>query len=400
MNIHPNYYQLSVEESLKSLGSQHEGILTKEIEQRTKFYGKNKLEDVNKESMLLKFLSQYKDLMAIILMVAGMFSIYLESYRDAAIMFGIVFLNSLISFFQEYRAERIMDSLKSMVKAKAKVIRNKVAMEIASEELVPGDIVIIEEGDAVPADLRVIEENSLATNDFSLTGESNPTRKFLHAIQGQASLGDRNNMVFMGTTVAIGNGKGVVVGIGMQTEIGRIANLSQQAENDLSPLQKELNNLAKKITKITIVVGSILFIIGLLLHFEIRESFLFALGIAASCVPEGLPAQISVALSLASGRLAEKKAVIKKLSAVETLGSTHIICTDKTGTLTTNEMTVQKCFVGSKEYDVTGIGYEPKGEIKSGGKNVSKKELESLKLFFENGVYASNAINKAQAYFI
>ncbi|MFH1012158.1 MAG: HAD-IC family P-type ATPase, partial [Candidatus Peregrinibacteria bacterium] len=356
MDSQTAYYQLTAEQTLKNLGTQREGLSDSEVAERLELYGKNKLQEIGKQPLIFKLLSQFKDLMAVILIVAGSFSLYLHSYRDAIIMYAIVLANSLISFFQEYKAEKVMDSLKSMTKASAKVIRDGKTMEVDSELIVPGDIVVLEEGDAPPADIRIIGENTLATNDFSLTGESNPTRKFLHPIPGKVALGDRNNQMFMGTTVAMGNGTGVVIATGMQTEIGRIAHLSQTTVTELSPLQKELNHLAKRITYITVVVAAILFGVGLFLHFSIRESFLFAIGIAACMVPEGLPAEASVALSLAAGRLAQKKAVIKKLSAVETLGSTHIICTDKTGTLTTNEMTVQKLMIGDKVFDVDGIG--------------------------------------------
>ena len=388
-----NFYQNSIDQSLDILKTKKEGLSPAEVQQRVKFYGKNKLVAVNKEPLIFKILYQFKGMMALILIAAGVFSLIMGSYRDAIIMFSIVTLNAFIGFFQEYRAEKVMDSLKSLVIAKAKVIRNGKEIEVPSEELVPGDIVVLEEGDSVPADLRVIEENTLSTNDFSLTGESNPTRKFLHPIKGNVSLGERNNQVFMGTTVATGNGQGVVISTGMQTEIGRIANLSQQTKAEESPLQKEMDNLAKKISYITLTVAIILFVIGITLKFSLTESFLFALGIAAACVPEGLPAQVSVALSLAAGRLAQKKAVVKKLSAVETLGSTHIICTDKTGTLTTNEMTVQKLLINKDEFDVTGIGYEPKGEIikKDGSVKLTSDELKELSLFFENGVFSSNA---------
>jgi Ca2+-transporting ATPase len=386
------YYQFNVEKTLKNLDSRKEGLTPLEVEDRLKLYGKNKLAAIDKESLILKFLSQFKDLMAIILIIAGLLSLYMHSYRDTIIMFSIVIINAIISFVQEYKAERVMDSLKSLVIAKAKVIRYGKEIEIDGESLVPGDIVVLEEGDAVPADIRIIEENTLSANDFSLTGESDPTRKFLHPIEGVTELGSRNNMAFMGTTIATGNGLGVVTSTGMQTELGRIANLSQQTVTELSPLQKEFNDLAKKISYMTLAVAAALFILGIFLHLSLRESFLFALGIAAACVPEGLPAQASVALSLAAGRLAQKKAVIKKLSAVETLGSTHIICTDKTGTLTTNEMTVQKFLIGQQTFDVEGIGYEPKGDINyENGKQISKEDIKKYRLFFENGVFASNA---------
>ncbi|MFH0838070.1 MAG: cation-transporting P-type ATPase [Patescibacteria group bacterium] len=386
------YYQMRVDEVISHLNTRKEGLLPKEVDQRLGIYGYNRLAEVGKESLLVKFLSQFKDLMAVVLIVAALLALYMHSYRDAIILGVIVLINAVISFFQEYRAERMMESLKSLAKAKAKVIRGGKMAEIESDLLVPGDIVMLEEGDAIPADVRIFEENNLAANDFSLTGESDPVRKFIHVIEGIAELGGRNNIAFMGTTVAIGNGKGIVVATGMGTELGRIANLSQATETELSPLQKELNNLAKKVSYTALVVGVSLFAVGLLLKFSLREAFIFALGIAAACVPEGLPAQVSVALSLAAGRLTAKHAVIKKLSAVETLGSTHIICTDKTGTLTTNEMTVQKISIGSQEFDLSGVGYEPKGELlKSDGKPVSADDLKNYRLFFENGAFASNA---------
>jgi len=390
---HIIYYKISAEETLENLRSNsNEGLTNKEAVQRTEIYGKNKLIPSKKTPMMLRFLEQFEDMMVIILIFAGSFSLYLHEYRDCIIIYTIVIINATIGFIQEYKAEKVMNALKSLIKANAKVIRDGIEKEIRQEELVPGDIVKLEEGDAVPADLRIIKENRLSTNDFSLTGESNPTRKFTHAIKGKALLGDRNNIAFMGTTVAVGNGLGIVIQTGMHTEIGRIANLSQEQNTDLSPLQKETNNLAKKLTIITISIAIIMTTIGLFMSFSIREAILFGLGIAAACVPEGLPAQVSIALSLAAGRLAKKKAVVKKLSAVETLGCTHIICTDKTGTLTKNEMTVQKILIGLKEYNVNGIGYNPKGYISDNKNNtITNSILKNNTIFFHTGAFASNA---------
>jgi len=386
------YYQFSIEETLENLKTRKEGLTQKEVDERLKLYGKNKLDTVKGTPLILTFLYQFKDLMIVLLIIAGSLSWYLGEYRNMIIMYALVLINAVIGFVQEFKAERMMDSLKSLVKAKAKVIRDGKPIEIDGEDIVPGDIVILEEGDAPPADIRIMQENELSTNDFSLTGEANPTRKFTHVIPDHVQIGDRNNLTFMGTTVATGNGIGIAIATGMHTEIGRIANLSQQMETELSPLQNELNNLAKNLVKIVLVVSGILFLVGIYLNFSLRESLLFALGMAASCVPEGLPSQVSVALSLASGRLAKKNAVVKKLSAVETLGSTHIICTDKTGTLTKNEMTVLKFIIGNKTFDTTGIGYEPKGNIlDETGKPLSSGELEKYMLFFEDGVFASNA---------
>lgn len=383
------YYHRTPEETFKDLNTGLEGLNETEVKNRRTVYGLNKLVEIRKEALIWKILKQLKDLMVIILIVAGFLSLYMQDWNGATVLFLIVTINACIGFFQEYKAEKIMSALKMMIHPKAKAIRNGQEIEINSDELVPGDIVKLEEGDAVPADLRVFKHAQLSTNDFALTGESNPTRKFSHAIPGDVPIGDRNNITFMGTTVATGNGLGIVVRTGMQTEIGQIARLSQTTTTELSPLQKELNHVAKEITIITLLIAVLLLVITLGVHFTIHEAFIFAVGVAASMVPQGLPAEVSVALSLAAGRLAEKRAVIKKLSAVETLGATHIICTDKTGTLTKNEMTVQKILIGKDEYDVTGVGYEPKGHlVDQSGHQVDTKDFEIL---FRTGVLASNA---------
>ncbi len=383
------YYQYPADKAFDVLRTRPEGLSENEAKNRLDLYGKNRLSPVKEESVILKVLRQFKDLLVIVLLVAGALSIYMGDYRSATVMFLIVALNAIIGFFQEYKAERLINSLKMMITDEAKVIRNRQVKEIHSEDLVPGDIVKLEEGDAVPADVRLFEEHELSTNDFALTGESNPTRKFTHEIGGDVLLGDRNNIAFMGTTVATGNAIGIVIHTGMQTEIGRIAHLSQSTADGLSPLQKEMNNLAKRLTIVTLAIASVLFGIALLIHFTLHGAFLFSVSVAACMVPEGLPAEVSIALSLAASRLARKKAIVKRLSSVETLGSTHIICTDKTGTLTKNEMTVQRILIGEDEFEVTGIGYRPDGEIET--RTGKPLEKERYRIFFETGVFASNA---------
>ncbi len=392
MNGHKvDYYLLSTTETFQKLQTTPQGLTSSEVLRRTSIYGNNRLKTIKGRHPLITFFNQFRDLMVILLIISGMISLYLGEYRDVTILFSIVIINALIGFFQEYKAEKIMNALKVMIKSNARVIRNGKEIEVKSEELVPGDIIKMNEGDAVPADTRIFEENNLSSNDFALTGESNPKRKFHHTISAEVALGDRNNIVFMGTTIATGNALGVVIATGMQTEVGRIANLSQDTSADPSPLQKELEHLAKKITLVAITIAAVLFLFTLGLHFTLREAMLFALGVAASCVPQGLPAQISVALSLAAGRLSKKNAIIKKLSAVETLGSTHIICTDKTGTLTKNEMTVQKIFIGGRELTVSGLGYEPVGEISEKNRPLKAEQIKQIQLFFETGFFATNA---------
>jgi Ca2+-transporting ATPase len=386
-----NFHNLSGAESLTFLKSFRQGLSEKESLQRRKIYGPNALSELHKDPLWRKFIRQFKDLMIILLVISSIISLYLQDYRSSTILIIIVFINAIIGFIQEYKAEKILESLKMIIHPQAKVLRNNKTREINSSELVPGDIVYIEAGDSVPADLRVLEEMNLGTNDFALTGESNPTRKFSRTISGEIELGDRNNMVFMGTTVATGHGYGLVVATGMDTELGKIANLSAETASQDSPLQKELNNLAGKLTGGTLILTGILVLIAVRSHFTLHEAFVFAIGIAAAMVPQGLPAQVSVALSLASGRLSQNKAVIKKLSSVETLGATSIICTDKTGTLTKNEMTVERFWFNRKIYEVSGLGYQPDGEIYL-KKNLQKIDSEpDLNLVFLTGYFASNA---------
>lgn len=384
-------YLLDVPRICKDLGTSRDGLSTSDATGRLKQYGLNQLEETHKEGWFIRYLRQFKDLMILLLCASAVISLYLGDQRTSIVLFALVMFNTIIGFTQEYKAERIMESLVRLVVPEAKVVRDGKLESIASTEIVPGDIVYIEEGDSVPADLRIIEEMELATNDFALTGESNPSRKFIHAITKEVPIGDRHNLTYMGTTVATGHGYGVVVGTGMQTELGRIANLSQSTTQDISPLQKELNNIAKHVTQGTMVLCAVLLPIAIQADLGIKEAFLFAIGIASSIIPQGLPAEINTTLAQAANRLARARALVKKLSAVESLGATSIICTDKTGTLTKNQMTVQQLLVGKQTYHVTGTGYKATGDIRTDAGKLSSKELKDLEIFFAAGAFASNA---------
>ncbi len=390
-------YQLSLPEILKQYQTDAaKGLLLTEVEQRLQQHGQNKLVETKGRSIWMMILEQFKSLLVIILIAAGLFSMYLESYRDMAIMFFIVLVNATIGFFQEWKSDRILSSLKNLVQTKAKVIRNGQVAEILAEDLVPGDIVLLDEGDGVPADLRLIESENLASNDVILTGEGDPQPKsHTIVVDGQAEVTDQNNSLFMGVTIVRGSAKGLVFATGMQTEIGKIASKSTQITSSLSPLQIEINNLSVQITKITLWIAMGLFLIRLLqsggLQGEgIKDAIIFAIGVGACMVPEGLPAQISVALSLGVGRLAKRNAIVKKLSSVETLGSATVIASDKTGTITKNEMTITHCFFDGELFSITGTGYEPNGQIfDSTGKILTKENLEHRNVFFLDGYLAS-----------
>lgn len=385
-------YQISADEALSRFSANLSGLDEVESLKRLDEYGTNGLSNLKKSPVILKFFAQFKDLMIILLIICAAISLYLGDIRTSGILVAIVVINALIGFVQEFKADKVMDSLRSLMVPEAKVYRGGQLETIEASQLVPGDIIFVDEGDSVPADARILEENEVSTNDFALTGESNPCRKFTHPISGIVGIGDRRNLIFMGTTVATGNAVCLVVATGMSTELGRIASLSQSTKPSLSTLQREMNNLAFRITIATLILAVILVFISLGANLSLTDAFLFAISISSAMIPQGLPAEVNVSLSRAASVLAKERTLVKKLSAVETLGATSIICTDKTGTLTKNEMTVEKIMLLNTHFDITGSGYEPKGEIKdANGQSIDKNNLNYLYKFIATGYFASNA---------
>lgn len=386
------YYQMTAEEALQSLGTTIKGLEGDEAARRIDQYGKNELSAQIEAPRWMLFVSQFKDLLVIVLIAAAVISFIIGSVRDAVVMLIIVFINAIIGFVQEYKVSRILESLKSLIKSPARVIRGGELVEVAQELIVPGDIVHLEAGDKVPADIRIIESFDLRTEDFALTGESMPQGKHSHAIGEDCVLGDQDNMAFMGTSVTSGSAKGVVVGTGMETEMGRIAGMTQSTAEVKSPLERELGALARWLTITVIVISAILFSVSLWQGFSFLTSMVLALGIAVALVPQALPAQVTVALSTTSKRLAEHSAVVRSLPSVETLGSTSVISTDKTGTLTKNEMTVTAIWFNDRHYTMTGTGYEPEGDILGeDGNPLSQDEIDEIEIMMDSATMASNA---------
>ncbi len=387
-----DFYRLSPAESLDRLESSREGLSREEAARRRGIYGPNSIAVEKQVSRFVLFLLQLKELLVLVLIVAGIISVAVGSYRDGAVMFVIVLVNAIIGFIQEYKAGQILEKLRELIKSPAKVFVDGQLTELKQSELVPGDIVSVEAGDRVPADIRLLEAFNLRTNDFSLTGESMPQEKNTEAIAGEAILADRVNMAYTGTTVATGSAVGVVVRTGTSTEMGKIASMTSTTTSARSPLQMELDSLAKWLTAIVVVLSIGLFLVGVWQGFSVFSSLIYALGIAVAAVPQALPAQVTVALSAASRRLAERKVVVKSLPSVETLGSTSVICTDKTGTLTKNEMTVTGLWFNGEEFTVTGKGYKPEGHIAdSRGKKLSQDRINELEIMLDAGTMASNA---------
>lgn len=389
----PSSYRLSPDEVLLALGSNASGLKTNEAKHRLTQDGSNELQTVQHPWIGLILFRQFKNLLVIILLVSAAFAIYLHDLKTTTILIFIALINVLVGYFQEYKAERLSESLEHLIRPQAKVVRDGKLQEINSSELVIGDVVYVESGDSVPADIRIIKEQELSTNDFALTGESNPARKFVHAMGGEVPLATRHNLAFMGTTVATGNAHGVVIACGMRTELGRIANLSQTTDNGSSPLQREMSHLATRLTQGTAFLAAILVVIALHSHLGLRNALLFAIGISAAMIPNGLATEVNITLAQTAARMVKAKALVKRLSAVETLGATTIICTDKTGTLTKNEMTATTLRVGRQTYFVSGTGYDPAAGFITSDKHTPLKlsELSRLELFFSGITLASNA---------
>ncbi len=387
-----DFYKLTPSEALSSLNSSRNGLPRETAAAYRSEHGSNEIAVEKSVPKWLVFLSQFKELLVLVLIAAGIISIAVGSYQDGAVMFVIVFVNAVIGFVQEYKAGKILEKLKALIKSPAKVIIDGQLSELPQSDLVPGDIVEVEAGDKIPADIRLLEAYNLRTNDFSLTGESMPQEKDTEAVTEDTILADRHNMVFTGTTVATGSAIGVVVRTGRNTEMGKIACMASETVTAMSPLQMELNILAKWLTAIVVFLSAVLFFVGVQQGFTVINSLIYALGIAVASVPQALPAQVTVALSVASKRLAERKVVVKSLPSVETLGSTSVICTDKTGTLTKNEMTVTGVWYNGSIYDVKGLGYKPEGSIHhSDGTKLTEEQIGQMEILLDAGTMASNA---------
>lgn len=347
------FYTQGVEEVLKSLDTSVDGLSTAQAKERLDAYGYNELDEGEKRSLLSKFIDQFKDLMIIILLVAAALSIITEGRHgltDACIIFAVVVLNAAFGVYQEGQAEAAIEALKNMSSPMARVRRDGNVVEIDSRELVPGDIVLLEAGDVVPADMRLIEAASLKIEEAALTGESVPVEKDItEMVEAEAGIGDRVNMCYQNSNVTYGRGTGVVTNTGMYTEVGKIADMLANADESQTPLKQSLEQLSKTLTYLIIAIALVTFLVSVFIRGEQPlEGLMVAVALAVAAIPEGLPAIVTILLSLGTTTLAKRNAIVRKLPAVETLGSTEIIASDKTGTLTMNQMTVEKVYTNGQ----------------------------------------------------
>lgn len=382
------YHKKKIEEVLKELRSSYEGLSQQEAINRLSRYGKNELKKIRKISIAKLILQQFIDPLVLILLAAAVISFVISARGDAIAIFSIVILNAVIGFSQEYKAEKEIELLKKLGSQKAIVIRNGKKEEIDAKDLVQGDIIIIQAGDKIPADSRLIEVNSLKMDESSLTGESTTVEKIVSALEKEAQVADQKNMVFSGTIAKEGTAKAVVTATGMQTEIGKIAHLVQETVEAETPLQKNIKKLGKTLAVVILSLAFIIFIIGVITNISAYDMFLTSLSLAISAIPEGLPVIMTLALALSIQVMYRRKALIRKLKAVETLGSVTVIASDKTGTLTRNEMTVTELFVNNKVIQVTGKGYETKGKFFYNDKEINP---DSFKTLLEIGSSCNNA---------
>jgi len=372
------YYKLSIKEVYKTFNSSEKGLSTQEVKKRIKKYGENKLEKKNHINPFKILLAQFLDPLVIVLIIATVISLLIHHYVDAIVIGIILILNALLGFFQEYKAEKAIDLLNKLRSYKTQVIRNNKLIEINSLNLVPGDIMILETGDKVPVDGRIIEESSLSIDEASLTGESTPVNKTIKPLNKELQIADQSNMVFSGTTITEGRCKVIVTATASSTELGKIAKSLDEITHEITPLQKRLKHLSKWLTILVIVVATLLIPLGLLRNMPFFDLFLTAISVAVAAIPEGLPAVVTITLALGIRRMIKRKALIRKLKSVETLGSVTTICSDKTGTITKNEMTVTELYTNNNNYKVTGKGYEIDGHFLLNNKITDSKSINKL----------------------
>ena len=343
-----DWYQLNIDQALTKRAGSQEGLSMDEAQKRSEEYGPNELKEAKRITPLAIFFNQFKDFMILVLMVAAVISGFLGDIIDTIAIVAIVIINAIIGFIQEYKAEKAMQALKKMSTSMAKVLRSNQVRQIPSAEIVPGDLVLVEAGDIIPADLRLLKSDQLKVNEASLTGESVAVEKNTNALeQDNLPLGDRLNMAYKGTFVTYGKGRGLAVATGMDTELGKIAEMLG-GESQKTPLQKRLTSFGKKLAVIILIICAIIFVIGLLRGEKPLLMLLTAISLAVAAIPEALPSVVTIALAIGAKRMVKQNALVRKLTAVETLGSVTFICTDKTGTLTENRMTVERLYDGER----------------------------------------------------
>lgn len=388
-----NWHQLQATDIVRLLDVEVQtGLSAAEVARRQKKYGPNRITARRGTPAWVKFLQQFNQPLVYILLVAVGVTAFLGEWVDSAVIFGVVFINAIVGFLQEAKAEKSISALAGLVATETTVRRDGRQQRVHSEELVPGDVVLLQSGDRVPADLRLFHVKNLQVDESALTGESVPVQKHPNPLALDTVLADRRNLAYTGTLVTAGQCEGVVWATGDLTETGHIASLIAEAADLSTPLTKKIAQLSKLLLWVILALTAVTFGIGVARGGDVVEMFMAAVALAVGAIPEGLPAAVTIVLAIGVSRMARRRAIIRKLPAVETLGSTTVICSDKTGTLTENQMTVAELFAGGKSYTVTGAGYEPKGEIQHEGLPVALQAHPALAECLRAGVLCNDSL--------
>ena len=387
------FHEMKIEQVEKALETDFSsGLSQEEVKNRIKQHGLNELDEGEKQSALLLFFSQFKDFMVLVLLAATLISGLLGEYIDAIAIIAIVIINGFLGFFQERRAERSLQALKELSAPQVSVLRDGQWLKISSKEIVIGDILKFASGDRIGADVRVIDSKSLEIEESALTGESVPVSKHIEPLTNpNPGIGDMENIAFMGTMITRGSGIGVVIGTGMKTAMGQIANLLQNAEAQDTPLQRRLEQLGKILITVALLLTVLVVVVGVLRGHDIYEMFLAGVSLAVAAIPEGLPAIVTVALSLGVQKMIKKNAIVRKLPAVETLGCASVICSDKTGTMTQNKMTVTHLWSGGQTWTVDGVGYQPQGSFYRNERSINPRDEKALQQMLIFGMLCNHS---------
>jgi Ca2+-transporting ATPase len=387
----PDWCSLAPDEVRRELDTGPEGLSSQEAAGRLQRYGENVLREEARETRLQVFLRQFKSVLIVILIIAAAISFLVGEALDAAAILIIVILNALLGFSQEWQAGEAIEALKKLLVQHAVVVRDGTRQEIDAAGVVPGDLVLLEMGERVPADLFLVEGTSLEVDEAPLTGESSPVDKAPGRLPAETALAERSNMTFAGTTVVNGHGRGIVVATGMQTEFGRIAGLSQRVGDEATPLARQMDRLGRDLGLIAVGIAVLAVAVGLLQQRGLLEMFLVGVSLAVAVIPEGLPAVVTLTLAIGIKNMMRRNCLIRHLPASETLGAVSVICTDKTGTLTRNEMTVVRVRTPDAEFEVTGAGYAPEGEFLVEEKPVDPLADRGLRLFLRTVLLCNHA---------
>jgi len=389
-----NPHSTNIDKIFEYFQTTKNGLSEEEAKKRINKYGLNEISKTKKREWLAILASQFTGFLQILLFLAACFSIILGDYLEASAIIAIIILSGLLGFFQEYKAEKSMEKLERLFAPIAKVLREGKQKQIPAKEIVPGDIILLEAGDIVPADCRIFQETSLQIDESSLTGESVPSKKIIETLPENCPIADQENMAFSGTTVTYGKGMAITTATGNKTEFGKIAETITKQESKKTALEEKFEKMSKQIGAVVIAIITIVFLIGITQgKLKPDEMLVFAISLAVAAVPNSLPAVVTISLALGANELAKNKMIVRKLDAIQNLGQTTIICSDKTGTITKNEMTATKAFVESQEIEITGSGYEPKGEIITKDKKSPAIQMlakistfcNNSKIFKENG---------------